>query len=449
MASNTQETEVVAATRTGALSDDHALQPVPLGERRGLWQMILVQVGWHISVSAFLLGSTVGSGTNFRTGITAIFIGNLVLSALAVLIGIVGFRAGLTSYLISRVVFGVRGSVLVSVVLGIIAMGFIGVLMDAWSAAINRLVPAVPAWAIIIGLAIAITATAITGFKGLARFKSVAVPIEILIALIALVIIATRDGGFTKVLAHNPAAPITLTAALGAAVSTWISGVALVSDVSRYARSIRDVVISSIAGFVGGAGIFEAIASISAMKVGNGNFVLVLEGLGLLLPGVIMLILALWNTADNNLYSSSLAFTNASRILGASIPRAAWVVVAVLIAVVTAFAGFAGQFLKFLTIIGVLAPPFVGIVVSHFWVLGRVRQASERLLATAPVIRWEALIAWVAGSLVGYNTTFFVKALNGLIAGAIVYAVLVLIRERVFRRDAVTTDQVATEGTAA
>jgi hypothetical protein len=50
---------------------------------------------------------------------------------------------------------------------------------------------------------------------------------------------------------------------------------------------------------------------------------------------------------------------------------------------------------------------------------------------------------------VGYNTTFFVKALNGLIAGAIVYAVLVLIRERVFRRDAVTTDQVATEGTAA
>ena len=443
MGSSADDGKVVAETRTAVLPDDHALQPVPAAERRGLWQMILVQVGWHISVSAFLLGATIGSGTTFRTGMTAIFTGNLVLSALAVLIGVVGFRTGLTSYLISRVVFGVRGSVVVSVVLGIVAMGFIGVLMDAWGTAIHRLIPAVPTSVIIIGLAVAITATAITGFKGLARFKSVAVPVEIAIAVFALVIIASRDGGFAEVIAHSPPNPITLTTALGAAISTWIAGVALVSDVSRYARSIRDVVISSVAGFVGGAGVFEAIASISAMKVGNSNFVLVLEGLGLLLPGVVMLILALWNTADNNLYSSSLAFTNASRILGVSIPRPVWVVVAILIAVTTAFAGFAGQFLKFLNIIGVLAPPFVGVVVSHFWLLGRIRQASERLLAAAPLIRWEVLVAWVAGSLVGYYSTFFVKALNGLVVGAAGYALLMLARGARRRRAEVALEEAA------
>jgi cytosine permease len=156
-----------------------------------------------------------------------------------------------------------------------------------------------------------------------------------------------------------------------------------------------------------------------------------------------MLILALWNTADNNLYSSSLAFTNASRILGGSIPRPVWVIVAVLIAVATAFAGFAGEFLKFLQIIGVLAPPFVGIVVSHFWVLGRIREASDRLLASAPLVRWEAIAAWVAGSLVGYFSTFFVKALNGLVAGAIVYAVLVLISSRMRSRTEVAAERTA------
>jgi cytosine permease len=116
-----------------------------------------------------------------------------------------------------------------------------------------------------------------------------------------------------------------------------------VSDVARYARRLRDVVFSSIGGFVLGAAVFEAVATVSAMQVGKGNFVLVMEQLGLLAPAVLLLVLALWNTADNNLYSSSLAFTNASRIAGVRIPRAVWTVLAVLTAVAVAFAGFADR----------------------------------------------------------------------------------------------------------
>jgi len=169
---------------------DHALEPVPAASRKSLVQLVIVQIGWNISVSSFLVGGVVGGGTTFVEGLLAILLGNLLLVAVAYLIGMVGFRTGLTSYLASRAVFGTRGSIIVTVLLGVVAMGFIGVLADTWGTAVNKLVPAVPGWAFVLAFALAITSTAIFGFKGLQRYSAIAVPIEIAIALLALVAIA-------------------------------------------------------------------------------------------------------------------------------------------------------------------------------------------------------------------------------------------------------------------
>jgi cytosine permease len=416
------------------LLDDHALAAVPEAARRSLAQQVIVQIGWNISVSAFLVGGTIGAGTTLETALVAILLGNLFLSLVASLVGIIGFRTGLTSYLLSRAVFGTRGSVLVSLVLGILAMGFIGVLMDSWGSAINALFPAVP-WSVVVLLfAVAITGTAIFGFKGLARFSALAVPVELAIALLALLRIGSAEGGFGALLDIQPATPIPFTVAMGAAIATWITGAALVSDVTRYARSSRDVVISSIVGFAVGAGVFETIATVSAMKVGNANLVQVMTGLGLLAPAVVMLVLALWNTADNNLYSSALAFTNASRMVGVRVPKPVWTVIAAVIAVAVAFAGFADRFLSWLQIIGLVTPPFAGVVITHFWVLGRLRRSGAELLDEAPAVRVEALAAWLAASLVTYVSTWFIDAIVGLVLGGVFYAALTALLAPLRRR---------------
>lgn len=411
--------DVVNAQQT--VLEDHALQPVPPERRQGLWRLVMVQIGWNISVSAFLVGGTIGAGVSFGTAVAAILLGNLFLSLVAIAIGLVGFRTGLTSYLISRVVFGIQGSVLVSLVLGVLAMGFIGVLMDAWGTALNLLIPAVPWTVVVLLFAAAITSTAIFGFKGLARFTVLAVPLEVAIALFALGRIAFDDEGFSAVLAAEPPSPIPFTVAVGAAIATWITGAGLVSDVDRFARRPRDVVIAGVAGFVVGAGVFETVAVISAMKVGDANFALVMQSLGLLAPAVVMLVLALWNTADNNLYSSSLAFTNASRIVGVPVPRWVWTLIAVGVSVGVAFLGFAGQFLSFLSIISVVTPPFVGVVLSHFYLVARARRTGAELLAAAPAVRVEALAAWAAAALISYNIDGFVKPVNGLLLGLVLY----------------------------
>lgn len=404
--------------------NDHALDPVPSSRRKSLIQMIIVQIGWNISVSSFLVGGVVGGGTSFGEGLLAILVGNLVLVTVSTLVGLVGYRTGLTSYLASRTVFGRHGAVAVSLLLGILAMGFIGVLMDTWGAAVNVLIPAIPSWAFVLAFAIAITSTAIFGFKGLARFSAIAVPIEIGIALFALVRIGGGEGGFSNVLAYEPLVPIGFAAATGAVIATWITGAALVGDVARFATRPRDVVISCFAGFVLGAGVFETVATISAMQVGNSNFVVVMQGLGLLAPAAVMLVLALWNTADNNLYSASLAFTNASNTVGIRISKPVWTVISILIAVVVAFAGFADQFLVFLQFVGIVAPPFAGVLIAHFWLLVR-GSSGETLLRSAPSVRWEALVAWVGAALLAkYTNLLVIDAVEGLVYGLLIYAVL-------------------------
>ncbi|WP_326821612.1 purine-cytosine permease family protein [Streptosporangium sp. NBC_01756] len=404
--------------------DDHALEAVPSNRRQSLTQMIVVQIGWNISVSSFLVGGVVGGGTSFGEGMAAIVVGNLVLVAVAALIGLVGYRTGLSSYLTARVVFGRQGAVLVSLLLGVVAMGFIGVLMDTWSGAVHKLIPAVPPWAFILVFGAAITTTAIFGFKGMAKFSAIAVPIEIAIALVALFKIGASGGGFAEVVTQQPVVPIGFAAAVGAVISTWITGAALVGDVTRFAIRGRDVIISCFAGFIVGAGIFETIATVSAMSVGNSNFVLVMQGLGLLAPAAVMLVLALWNTADNNLYSASLAFTNASNTLKVRIGKPVWTLVSIVIAVLVAFAGLAAQFLVFLNIIALIAPPFAGVIIAHFWILTR-GSMHARLLESAPAVRVEALVAWVVAAVLSkYTDLLLTDAIEGLVYGIVCYAVL-------------------------
>ncbi|MEU0479609.1 cytosine permease [Streptosporangium sp. NPDC006013] len=404
--------------------DDHALEPVPAHRRKSLIQMIIVQIGWNISVSSFLVGGVVGGGTTFGEGMAAILVGNLVLVAVSALIGLVGYRTGLSSYLAARVVFGRQGAVVVSLLLGVIAMGFIGVLMDTWSGAVHKLIPAIPPWAFILAFGAAITTTAIFGFKGLAKFSAIAVPIEVAIALLALFKIGGGDGGFAEMAAQQPAVPIGFAVAVGAVISTWITGAALVGDVTRFASRGRDVIISCFAGFVVGAGVFEIIATVSAMSVGNSNFVLVMQGLGLLAPAAVMLVLALWNTADNNLYSASLAFTNASNTLGLRVGKPTWTIISIVIAILVAFAGLAAQFLVFLNVIAIIAPPFAGVLIAHFWILAR-HHTGDQLLESAPAVRAEALVAWVVAALLAkYTDVLLTDAIEGLVYGFVCYAVL-------------------------
>jgi cytosine permease len=413
-----------------SLQHDYALDPVPTDRRRGLYSLVAVWVGWAISVSSFLVGGAVGAGTTFGSGLTAILLGNAVLAVIGGAIGYIGYRTGLTTYLASRILFGVRGSAVPSIVLGVLAMGFIGVLMDAFGTAMQGLVTGVPWTVWIILFAVAVTATAVFGFKGLAVLSVFTAPLMLVFALYSLIRIGGDEGGFAAAVDAVPATPIGFDAAVTAVIATWITGAALAGDIGRYARRPLHIAVGAVCGYVLGAGFFETTAMISSSAVGNPNFVVVMTQLGLLLPAAVILALALWTTTDNNLYSSSLAFTNASTVLGRTVNKKVWVFVGIGIALATAFGGFAANFLSFLSIIGTVTPPFAGILIAHFYVLGGLRTPAATSLAAAPVVRWSALAAWAVTSVAMYFWQPPLKPLVGLVLGGALYLVVTLVADR-------------------
>jgi cytosine permease len=416
------------------LAHDYALDSVPRHRRKGGYALVAVWVGWAISVSSLLVGGAVGAGTTFGVGLTAIILGNAVLAVVGSLVGYVGYRTGLTTYLASRLIFGTRGSVVSSLLLGVLAMGFIGVLMDAFGTAMNGLVPQVPWTAFVIAVAIAITVTAIFGFRGLAVLSVVAAPAMVAFGVMSIVRIGGTDGGFAAAMQSTPEAPIGFSGALTAVIATWITGAALVSDIGRYAKRPRHIVIGAVCGYVVGAGSFEATSMLSSSAVGDANFVVVMSQLGLLVPAAVVLALTLWTTTDNNLYSASLAFTNASTVAGRTVDKRVWVLVSVAIAVATAFGGFAADFQEFLLIIATVTPPFAGIFLAHFYLLGHLREARSQQLADAPTVRWSALVAWAVTSLAVYFTDVPLEPVTGLLGGGLLYALLSVAASRATAR---------------
>lgn len=368
-----------------------------------------------------MTGGVIGGGLNAKEGLLAVLFGNLFLVIIACLVGIIGYRTGLTTYNVARIVFGKKGSVVTSLLLGILAMGFIGVLLNSFGLALHSLVPSIPVWAAILGFTVCITISAIHGFKGLQVLSSIAAPSMWIFLGVGLIITVNNIGGFSNLFEISPKGSIPFSTAVGSAIATWITGAALVCDITRYARKESDVIIGSIIGYIGGAAVFEGASVLTTIGVGNPNMVEMMATLGLLIPGILLLALALWTTTDNNVYSTALAFTNAGDILNINLSKPVWTIIAVSIALVTSLMGLATKFSVWLNLIGTLTPPFAGIIIAHFWIVN----AGKENYDVTETWRPSAFIAWFASAIIAKYQTFTTPAIVGLISVIIIYPILV------------------------
>ncbi|HEY8449460.1 MAG TPA: cytosine permease, partial [Bacillota bacterium] len=126
---------------------------------------------------------------------------------------------------------------------------------------------------------------------------------------------------------------------------------------------------------------------------------------------------ALWTTADNNIYSSGLAFTNVGDLIGLRLSKPAWTLVSITIAVLVSLLGLAGNFLTWLRFISIAVAPFAGVVLAHFWLIHKGRGVGP-----APDgVRWIALVAWLAATIFAYYYRGWVPAVPALILAGLVY----------------------------
>jgi purine-cytosine permease-like protein len=167
-------TETLLATPETAPveSQDHALDAVPLSERRSPITMGLLWITMVTGFPSVLVGfEWVKQGLVFQQVLVCLLLSNFVLLLYAVPACYLGSQTGLTYSLLSRSVFGQWGSRLISACLVVLSMGWYGLTAYLMADALKGLFQLdVPTALLAAGFGILMAFNNFFGFSGIANF---------------------------------------------------------------------------------------------------------------------------------------------------------------------------------------------------------------------------------------------------------------------------------------
>ena len=403
-------------------NNDNATQRVPESEGRSTLDIIMVSAGYCICVSGLFTGSAMAFGLTLLQGLLVSFLGNVIVVAYASAIGYAGAKERVSTSMLVRHSFGRFGSYIVSFVIAIVMLGWYSVQVGFFGETMHALFPSggaltsVPVAALWGGILMMITAY--VGYRGLSILSKIAVPLIIILAIVAVVVGVNQKGGLDVIAAMEPAAHLSLGAAVVMVVGSIATAGCAQADITRYSKTPRAAVLATILGYLVGNTFIILAGFITCQATGNDNMPAAMIAMGLGAPALLVLIGAQWTTNDNNLYSASLGFTNIIHVKKKHIVLASGI-----LATALGVAGLSNHFSNWLSILGVTLPPMAGIIIADYFI---VNKRHYEFGAGTVYRQWNVLafVAWIIGALVGLFVTFGVPALSSLVVGFIVYLAL-------------------------
>ena len=112
------------ATASAQQNTDYELSAVPANQRKSFFSLTIVWTGFVFVITSMMAGGGLAAGLNFKDIILATFLGNLFLSAIAILVSVIACKTGLTFALITRYSFGAKGTRLASLFVPIVNLGW-------------------------------------------------------------------------------------------------------------------------------------------------------------------------------------------------------------------------------------------------------------------------------------------------------------------------------------
>jgi purine-cytosine permease-like protein len=262
--------EIAAQTGHDYSSSQHGI--VPLSERRGTWtHHVPLWLTFYPGFAYMALGFELyGEGFTLRRMLVCVAISSLCYFAYAVPAAYLGATRGQTHTLMSRSIFGTAGSGLVSLLVMIVPLGWVGyqanLLGSMWSGLFG--------WGSVLTLGIVIAVVGVVnnilGFTGISMFaRYVAAPLTLIWVLYMLV----------KALVETPSQVIS---SHGPGSTTSVAGIILAisfatygnePDLFRYAKPrLRDCVPPLAIGLFVGQILLPTAGWIMAARTGSGDF---------------------------------------------------------------------------------------------------------------------------------------------------------------------------------
>lgn len=411
------------------LADDFAVDRLPPVARRPLREVLWVELGIVTAMSQFVLGAALGYGMGFWKAFWALLFGGTLLILVGVGIGVAGAWEGLPTGVLARWSgFGKYGASLISLLVVLGCTAWFGVqnsiFADAVARATHGRLSSAPA-SVLTGLLTAGIAS--FGFRWISRTASFTVPAFAVLVVYGAgrVLVATPLADLVHM--GPPGPEISLVKGATMVAGGFMLGAILSADITRFCGSARDVLWITVLGQVVGqfgiglAGVLLAHAARSRDVVR-----ITFDVAGWLGVGVACLATVKLN--DMNLYSSSLHLTNLlEAIFRWRVNRGGLTLVLGLVGSLFSILGVLDHIVPFLLILGIIVPPVGGVILADYFLLRRDRQelAATRGAATLPasceLLNPIAILAWLAGSLLGYWIPGGIASLNSTLASGLLY----------------------------
>ncbi|MBJ7221995.1 MULTISPECIES: cytosine permease [unclassified Brenneria] len=411
--------------------DDYPVSRVPMSVRLPFFNVALVHIGMLTALDQFMLGAVLGNSMTLTNAYISIFIGSAIFGIVTLGLGYAGMKEGLSGSLLARWCgFGRVGSVLIGVVIAISLLGWFGVQNAVFAKALNFALGDKLGF----GWSAAISGAALTilvafGFKALKFTAKIAVPMFIFI--VGYISVMTLTGhNIAELLASAPTGEaISISAGATMVVGGCIVASLITPDMTRYSKKGNHVFWITILSIIVGEFIVNGLAILIARALNTADVVTIMSqtagGIGL-----IAVIFSTLRINDINLYSSSLGIANA--IEGMTGRKLSYMSITLVIGFIGTFLSVIGildRFVDFLTLLGVLFPPIIGIMLVDYYILRTHRSlltASRQAgklpeIAETPLIGWAAIVASIAGAIVGFAIEWGVPSLNSLVVASILY----------------------------
>ena len=203
---------------------------------------------------------------------------------------------------------------------------------------------------------------------------------------------------------------MSLSTAISAVIGSYIAGVTIQPDYSRFARSRKAALWSAFLALGVSFPLVLSLAAVPAMAMGESDILRVMILLGIGVPAFLLLSLAAWSSNVLSLYSGSLAVATLFR--GARLQ--AIVVVFGIAGTGLALTRVDEYLVDYLILLGITIPPISSIyAVETLLFRSRFDEAARR---QRPRVAWCAMIAWLAAVLAGYLAHIEALAITGVAA---------------------------------
>lgn len=349
------------------------------------------------SLPTFVTGLEVGAGLNAANTAWALLWGSVIIVIIGAVMGVIGAKSRMSSYLLVRIAFGDLGAAFVNIAFAISLLGWFGVNINLFMDAVAGLGRDV--WGVDlppVGLAIfagvCMTVTTLIGFKAINILASLLVPVLAIVTFL-LIKSALSTQSPPEMFAASKVETLTVGEGISAVVGAIIIGAIILPDITRFVRHWSGAIYTAVIAYIIVQLAVMGAAAMAGAASGKSDVLEIMLDMNLGIGAFIIVIAGSWVLNSLNLYSAVLS----SKATFPSLKTLALTIGLGALGVIAALMNILDSFIVFLFYLSVIFIPVAGVlIVDALFIRPRIYKIET--LENNRALNWKGFAAWAVGA---------------------------------------------------